>query len=230
MKSLVKRVSTKTPTLAVLAFAAMNLNASVVLNAPNNSYGFFGFNDDLITTGTWVQLPLVNGLAGAKVYGTATYATQPAQVYVNYSGTATGSFDTDTTVQMNYLFNATGVAQDYEYTIIGEIGNDQNLYIFDSTRVGHAGQDQSGTLTLLKDGNFSSVIPAGTAITFWRMYLALPVGLDTPEFPNSVTLTIPQNSLDLVAAGPATTGTPEPSTWMLLAGGAAFLLSRRRLL
>jgi len=209
----------------------MNLNASVVLNAPDDTYGFFGFNDDLINTGSWAQLPLANGFAGAKVYGSATYAIQPAQVYLNSIGTATGSFDTDTTVQMSYLFNATGVAQDYEYTIIGELDTPQTYYIFDVTKIGHAGQNQSGTGTLSEFGNGTTVIPAGTSITSWRMYLALPVDLQTADFPASVTLTIPQNSLDLTAvgpSGPSTNGTPEPSTWMLLAGGVAFLFARKR--
>jgi hypothetical protein len=126
-----------------------------------------------------------------------------------------------TILQVNYVFNVSVAG--VPWTVEGLAGTPAGGFYGSANGI----VPESGVVTgsFFLEGNGGATIPAGTMIEAW--YLGVVVGeYGSPEGPASLTLTIPQNSVDLVAYGtdPATGSVPEPSTWILLLSGCAVVV------
>jgi len=249
MKYLSKRSCTLGIAVAMSTIVSETARANVILNAPDTSVSGF-YNDNTYDYGDSVNnlklaeissatLTAVNGFQGLKLFGSATLTRsnpdeEPSPtILLLASGTASGTVTSDTVLKLNFLFEAQFVSDLPRPYFVHAILN-TSIGDFDTGELdGITGPGQvSGTVDFLYNG-FSAQdhpIPAGTEIQAWSVAFGLGDYGVIPG-PDSLTLSIPQNSIDLVAqaAGvvvnppdpPTTTPTPEPSTWFMLSAGVA---------
>lgn len=229
-------------TLTLLFLASCLAHAGVILNAPDPGSGFFdGRSDYFNFDGTGkignissAQLPEASGLSTQKIFGSATFdggEYDPYIVMVAW-GTAAGSFAVDTEVAVHFKFNISPDPEDgTSYYVQGELATDDGYFY---TEYQDSTNWRTEGLTSSVATNFTYLIPAGVQVTAWRV--ALGVGsYGAPNYVGSRTVTIPSNSIELVALSngiappppPDTTGIPEPSAIALTATGLALLIARR---
>jgi hypothetical protein len=231
------------PTILLILTAAF-AHAGVILNAPDPKSGFFdGYSDYFSYDGTGklagvssTTLPESNGLTAQKVYGSAFLASGDYDPYIVMVawGTASGSFAVDTLVAVNFKFSLSpGVPEFLPFDVQGSLQTDNGYFYteyIDSINWG-----TQGTTGNLKK-SFTWIIPAGTTVTGWSV--GLSAGNYGASSPTSwdMTLTIPANSVELVAvpygdafvpATPPSADVPEPATIAFTAAGLALLIARR---
>jgi hypothetical protein len=232
----------------VTLLAAAIAPGAVILNAPNSKSAFYDGNTDyfsydgtgLLAAISSTQLPDSNGLAAQKVWGSATLASN--EYYAPYivlfaTGSASGSFTEDTQVALQFHFDTPGLEVEYPYYLSAGLGTSNGYFHFESSFLGApGGSGFSGVSEFLYKNGFNNIIPAGSEVTYWE--LSLGVGsYGTPTGPDSLTVSVPSNSLQLVASTngllppappPASSEVPEPAS-LTLAGAALVLLFARHL-
>ncbi|MBI4907344.1 MAG: PEP-CTERM sorting domain-containing protein [Acidobacteria bacterium] len=208
--------------------------AAVILNAPNDA-GFYNNYTDILIPGTVssAQLAAANGVQGVKVWGTAamsSYNGFDPSFYLRATGVATGVLDADTVMEVRWTFSLSSVeiwaVQAWVQTSNGE---------YYTEFPGLPSMNATGSASLEKNG-LAVIIPAGTTITSWSVFVGVGQFGGGSGLPN-LTLTIPQNSIDLIAfdanspangdPGPGATS-PEPSSLAMLGSAIAGLLWMRR--
>ena len=248
MKYLSKGSCTLSVAVAMATLLSGTARATVILNAPDasvsgfyddNTYQYGEVNNIKLAEISSAALTAVNGFQGLKLFGSATLTRsnpdeEPSPtILLLASGTASGTVTSDTVLKLNFLFDAQFVSDLPRPYFVHAILK-TSIGDFDTGELdGLTGPGQvSGTLDF-RDNGFSAEdhpIPAGAEIQGWSVAMGLGDYGVIPG-PDSVTLSIPQNSIDLVAqaAGvvvnppdpPTTTPTPEPSTWFMLSAGVA---------
>ena len=207
------------------AFAALVLGPPGV--APDTGF-FDGYSGDLLGGVSAAQLPEKYGVAGIKVFGTAAAVAQGengAYMMMMAIGGVNDSPGLATILQVNYVFNVSVAG--VPWIVEGLAGTSAGGFYGSANGI----VPESGVVTgsFFLEGNGGATIPAGTMIEAW--YLGVFVGeYGSPEGPASLTLTIPHDSVDLIAYGTdqATGAVPEPATWILLLSGCAVLVMRLR--
>lgn len=215
---------------AVFLLAA-RLNGALVLTAPSpQESGFFDGN-----TGTSIgslsseQLPEEFGVAGHRVYGSATTANNEssgASLNMLAIGGVSGTLETDTILQVLYHFRFSTDVQSLTWTVQGAVGTSNGGYFGEAVDTATSGEEISGGFFLYLNGAGTSIIPAGTTTEAWILYLQVGEP-GVPGGPLTLTLEIPPSSVDIVAYG-VDTGVPEPVSWLLSLAGMAALAAMRR--
>ena len=225
--------------------AASALPAAVVLNAPDPHSGFYDGNSDYFSfDGTGLinglsssQLPEANGLSAQKVWGSATFGIvndNTPYIVLIAEGSASGIFDVDTRVAVQFHFNVPDNDIEIPFYVQGELFTSDGGYYTEYGLFNNTGG--AGTTSFIVKNGANEFIPAGTEVLSWR------VSIGAGEFgsgfgPQSFTLDIPANSIELVAFAdsenpvppppPAPSDVPEPATVALTAAGVALLIARR---
>ena len=213
-----------------------SLQAGVILNAPSDYIGFFnGYNFDQFGSNTaiaplsWSQLPTANGVAGIKLYGSASINDPYSQnlLVAAAQGTATGTLDVDTAFLLNYHFTSPSLP-DGNWDVQAWLDTSEGWYFVEQVYSNSVnGQGVQGSDMLAHTGNMKVVVPAGTEIYKWAIILTLGQYNYHGSDGTTLSLSIPMDSLDLVAQGlpseqpsdppaPSDPGAavPEPATWI----------------
>ncbi len=231
--------------LLLALLAATVLPAAVVLNAPDPHSGFYDGNSDYFSfDGTGLingisssQLPEGNGLSAQKVWGSATLGflnERSPYIVLVAEGSASGTFDIDTRVYVQFHFTVPDNDIEIPFYVQGELFTTNGGYYTDQSLFSNNGG--IGTTGYIAKNGFGIVIPAGTEVLSWRLSIgAGQYGAGTG--PQSLTLNIPANSIELVAESavddpappppPAPSDVPEPATVALTAAGITLLIARR---
>ncbi|MGJ5816204.1 PEP-CTERM sorting domain-containing protein [Paludibaculum fermentans] len=212
------------PVLVLLAWTAAQASASVILNAPDPSNAFYnGYTYDYVTPSNNVplatmfsaQLPAVDGVAGQKFWGSATLADNNGfgpYIIAKMAGTASGTLDADTYFRVNWLFDSPQLPGVYWQVVAGIQTDNGYFYGEFSNPASVNGHTASGSGLLTS--NSKTFAPAGTQVQAWDMtFLIGEYGV--PPINGSISVTIPQNSIDLLGAavnGGSTAPTPGGST------------------
>lgn len=216
---------------ALLVFFAPQGVAGLTLTPPGGvpDTGFFdGYTNNLLAPVSSAQFPEKFGVAGIKVFGVATANANGANgafVQMQAVGGVAGALEIDAILQVNYYFQSsvTGIA----FEVQGLVGTNNGGYFGQAAGL----VAESGIVTgsfFLNNGS-TSTVPAGNAIEAWILVVTLGT-LNDPTGPAALTLTIPSNSVDLVAFGEDPGApTPEPASF-LLAAPALLLAGRRHLM
>ena len=230
-------------TAVLLLLTAAFAHAGVVLNAPDPNSGFFdGMADYFNFDGTGkiggissAQLPDTNGIATQKIYGSATMPGGNYDPYIVMIawGTASGSFAVDTQVGVHFNFSVSPILEGgFPYYVQGEISTSDG-YFYTEYVDGTIWKTEGVTESVAN--NFTYLIPAGIEVTGWRVSLGVG-SYGTANGIPSLTVTIPANSVELVALpytaplqapAPPPADVPEPAALALTAISIALLIARR---
>lgn len=188
--------------------------AALTLTAPGQDAGFYqGVGGTFAGPVSSAQLPAEFGVAGHKIYGSAsaTGTTEAgAYLYVLAIGGVTGTLDVDAILQVNYHFTLATDAQSVPWHIEGLVGTSNGGYYGEANGSATAGEEISGNFLLYLDSAQTAVIPAGSTLEAWILYLSVG-SAGTPGPPLEIGLTIPANTLEIQAVG-ETFEVPEGST------------------
>ncbi|MFN7932437.1 MAG: hypothetical protein U0R19_03870 [Bryobacteraceae bacterium] len=206
--------------LFTLAFTLPG-SAAVTLTAPGQDAGFFqGAGGTFAAPVNSAQLPEEFGVAGHKIYGSAaTTGTAEAGgfLYVLAIGGVTGTLDMDVILQVNYHFTLHTDAASVPWHIEGLVGTNQGGYYGEANGAASSGEEVSGNFLLYLDSAQTAVIPAGSTLEAWILYLSVG-SAGTPGPPLELELTIPANTLEIRAVGEISE-VPEGSTRGLVLRG-----------
>ncbi len=221
-------------TIAPLAVLALQANAAVLLNPldPATSGIYDNYTDDLLAGYSLdsQQLPLLGGIVGVKVWGSATMGRHgefTPSFYLKANGSASGTLGVDTKLgtTLNFTLNFldpqdNGILWNAQAVVTTSDGD----YLAELSGFAHNGVPVFASAPL--NSFQSAIVPAGTTILSWYMYLGLG-DYGSPYGPDQLTLTIPSNSFDIRASGPPSksddppNSTPEPASLAML--GVALL-------
>ncbi|MGC4051908.1 MAG: PEP-CTERM sorting domain-containing protein [Paludibaculum sp.] len=198
--------------------------AAVILNTPGSANFYNNYTDGVIPgTVSSASLPAFDGVEGVKLWGSATmdnYGDFAPSFYLSASGTASGSLDMASIFQVNWSFI---LSREAFWDVQASVTTSDGYYY--SEFFGISSGQVTGSQALEK---VSIVIPAGTTVTGWTLFIS--AGEFGAPSASPLTLTIPQNSIDLFAFDASRTGplptpgstlpippasVPEPGTWLL---------------
>lgn len=198
-----------------LAFVAMSAHAATFIPASTSCPGASG------GTLSSLALPDSNGVVGVKFFTTFDCTAAGTGDGVNFdisaSGGFGGAFPIDlVSIPVHISFTAVDdTAFTLQFSLFLQINGLPAQGITDF-------QFQSGELV---DTGFDYLIDTpGMDLNTWVLTLTM---MSTSDGPDSMSVNIPQNSLDINLPGPVA-DTPEPSSLLMLAGGGAFLAFLRR--
>lgn len=171
------------------------------------------------TTEGCVQLPVQGDVTGVKCFGDSSGNGSTSQ---NFSGSGSGTFSTST-LPFSYDFTVDGT----RFVNVDSLGTsavdwNANLYVKINGII--AGQKKlQGIFGQQTQGQFNVNTPNGQALTSWQIGI---FASNTAKTKNKISLSIPQNSLNL----PGTQVIPEPASVAFVAGGLLLmgLMGRRR--
>ncbi len=218
-----------------LAAAAINANATIVLNAGSGSMAPSG-SSAILSSGGNVStdvLPTVGGITGFKAWGTATVIVTSggfnsgsacslssicAGLSMVFNGSAPNVYDTDIFLT-RYTFSAFDSNTDpLNWRVFTQLHTSAGEYTNSASGTTDSG---GGEVT----GSFQITGLQGLTVFSWDSFLSIDFE-GSYATNDTITVTVPQNSLDFTGVDV----TPEPATWGLMAAGiAALALGRRKL-
>ncbi|MBS1826168.1 MAG: hypothetical protein JST93_12670 [Acidobacteria bacterium] len=189
-------------------------SAVLTLTAPGQDAGFYqGPGGIFAGPVSAAQLGEEFGVAGHRIYGSASAAGTAelgAFLYVMAVGGVTGTLDVDTVLKVNYHFTLTADAQSVPWHVEGLVGTNHGGYYGEANGSATPGEDIAGSFLLYLDSAQTGVIPGGSTLEAWILYLSVgSAGAAGP--PLGIALTIPANTLEIQAVGEISE-VPEGST------------------
>jgi len=198
-------------------------HAGMILGTPGGppDTGFFDEHNGTLLGGvSSLQLPEQFGVAGIRVYGSASASGDPAYLRMMAIGGVNAVAGIDTVLRVDYSFQTSPGS--VSFMVEGLVGTSAGGYYGSASGIAPATGLVDGSFFL--EWNGSKTIPAGATIEAW--YLGVYVG-GVAGGPQNLTLTT--SFVDLVADGQTpSASTPEPSTLLLALSGTVLLIWKRK--
>lgn len=211
--------------LVLAATLAVSAQAATIFNVTGASFGInldetSGAGDLSNTEFSTEGLPIFNNVIGVKGFGSTTLTVGEGgdgffELYALMEGTGSGDD-----------FATSEIPAEWQFTVTSSNANPVNwLLLFTVNGIDSEFNDDGTPLPGTEENDGLINVPNGSALSTWSARLSLTW---EGQEGDTLTLTIPQNSIDINPGGEFT-GVPEPSAFLLVVPGLALLyLGRRR--